>query len=105
MNLQLGFLEELVLIILLMKHETNGVEIVKEYETQFGQSITLPTIHVVLKRLEKKGLVRSFMGDPTPERGGRSKRLYRATNTGFEAAQYLHGKRNAMWQMITKSTI
>ena len=102
MNLQLGFLEELILIILLMKNETNAVEVVKEYETQFDQTITLPTIHVVLKRLEKKGLVRSFMGEPTAERGGRRKRLYKASHSGYEAAQYLHAKRNTMWQSILK---
>lgn len=100
MNLQLGVLEEMILIILLMKIETYGVEIAKEYELQLNQSISLPTIHVVLKRLEKKGLVRSKIGAPTAERGGRGKRIYQASNKGFEAAKYIQQKRSEMWKTI-----
>ena len=74
MNLQLGVLEEIVLLILLSQDHTYGVEIAKTYEEQFEQTISLPAIHVVLKRLEKKGLVKSEMGEPTAERGGRRKR-------------------------------
>lgn len=102
MNLQLGVLEEMVLIILLMKDETYGVDIAKEYQKQLGQSISLPAIHVVLKRLETKGLVTSEMGEPTAERGGRRKRIYSATNKGFEAAHDLQKKRNDMWKLIPK---
>lgn len=68
MNIQPGALEEIILIILLMKDETYGVDIAKEYERQLGQSISLPAIHVILKHLEKKGLVQSKMGKSTPER-------------------------------------
>lgn len=100
MNLQLGVLEEMILIILLMKDETYGVDIAKEYESQLNQSISLPAIHVVLKRLEKKDLVTSKMGEPTAERGGRRKRIYQATNKGYEAAKYLQQKRSEMWKVI-----
>ncbi|MEQ9306339.1 MAG: PadR family transcriptional regulator [Marinoscillum sp.] len=103
MNLQLGVLEEIILIILLMKNETYGVDIAKEYENQLHQSISLPAIHVVLKRLEKKGLVNSAMGEPTAERGGRRKRIYTATSKGFEAARYLQQKRSEMWKLIPKT--
>ena len=102
MNLQLGVLEEMILIILLMKEKTYGVDIAKVYYDQLGQSITLPTIHVVLKRLEKKGLVKSEMGEPTAERGGRRKRLYTATTEGYGAAKALQQKRNEMWDLVPK---
>ncbi|WP_421873882.1 PadR family transcriptional regulator [Marinoscillum sp.] len=102
MNLQLGVLEELILIILLIKHETYGVDIAKEYQDQLDQSISLPAIHVVLKRLEKKGLVSSEMGEPTAERGGRRKRIYRATNKGYKAARDLQEKRSEMWKLVPK---
>lgn len=90
----------MVLIVLLMKEETYGVDIAKEYESQLGQSISLPAIHVVLKRLEAKGLVRSSMGEPTAERGGRRKRMYHATNRGYEMARDLQHRRNEMWKMV-----
>lgn len=100
MNLQLGVLEEMILIILLMQDETHGVEIAKRYEEKLKQPISLPAIHVVLKRLEKKGLVKSAMGEPTAERGGRRKRMYQATGKGFEAARDLQQKRNEMWKLV-----
>lgn len=100
MNLALGVLEEMILLILLMKEETYGVEIAKEYHARLDQQISIPAIHVVLKRLDKKGLVTSRLGEPTAERGGRSKRLYSATNKGYAAARELQDKRAAMWESI-----
>ncbi|GAB4240181.1 MAG: hypothetical protein Tsb0034_16510 [Ekhidna sp.] len=102
MNAQLGTLEEMILILLLMKEETYGFEIVKEYKSQLGQSISLPAIHVVLKRLEKKGLVVSRKGNPTPERGGKGKRMYKATADGYRAAQELQEKRSQIWEKIPR---
>lgn len=102
MSLQLGTLEEMILIILLMKEETYGVEIAKEYKSQLDQSISIPAIHVVLKRLEKKGFVSSRMGEPTQERGGKSKRLYKATNKGYDTAHAIQEKRSAIWKTIPK---
>lgn len=102
MSLQLGTLEEMILIILLMKDETYGVEIAKEYKSQLDQSISIPAIHVVLKRLEKKGFVSSRMGEPTKERGGKSKRLYKATNKGYETAHEIQHKRSELWKTIPK---
>lgn len=100
MNLQLGVLEEIILLILLANENTYGVEIAKEYESQFNQSISLPAIHVVLKRLEKKSLVKSRMGEPTAERGGRRKRIYLATKEGYRIAYKLQEKRNNLWKVI-----
>ena len=102
MSLQLGSLEEMILIILLMKDETYGVEIAKEYQSQLDQSISLPAIHVVLKRLVKKGFVNSRMGDPTPERGGKGKRLYKATSQGYATAQEMQQRRTEIWKTIPK---
>ena len=102
MSLQLGTLEEMILIILLTKEETYGVEIAKEYKSQLQQTISIPAIHVVLKRLEKKGFVTSRMGEPTQERGGKSKRLYKASNKGYETAQALQHMRSELWKTIPK---
>lgn len=102
MSLQLGTLEEMILIILLMKEETYGVEIAKEYKSQLEQSISIPAIHVVLKRLEKKGFVTSRMGEPTQERGGKRKRLYKGTSKGYEIAHELQVKRSEIWKTIPR---
>lgn len=102
MNLKLGVLEEIILLILLSKEQTYAVEIAKEYKNQFDQTVSLPTIHVVLKRLEQRDLVRSQMGEPTAERGGRRKRIYQATQEGYRLAADLQEKRNNLWQVIPK---
>ncbi|CAD5250630.1 MULTISPECIES: PadR family transcriptional regulator [unclassified Imperialibacter] len=100
MSLHLGVLEEIILIILLSKEETYGFDIAVEYESQFNQTISLPAIHVVLKRLEKKDLVSTRMGEPTQERGGKRKRLYKATSKGYEAARTLQEKRTELWKGV-----
>ena len=102
MSFQLGTLEEMILLILLMKEETYGVEIAKEYKNQLNQTISIPAIHVVLKRLEKKGFVKSRMGEPTKERGGKSKRMYKATPSGYEVAHEIQHRRNEIWKTIPR---
>ena len=44
-------------------------------------------VYITLDRLERKGLLGSRMGEPTPERGGRAKRFYRLTRTGLAAVR------------------
>ena len=101
----LGTLEETILIIVLMKNESYGVEIAKVYEEHNKQSISLPAIHIVLKRLEKKGLVNSAFGEPTPERGGKRKKYYRATTLGYKVAKDIQDRRSQMWSLVPKMNI
>jgi DNA-binding PadR family transcriptional regulator len=44
-------------------------------------------LYTTLDRLEAKGLVTTWMGDPTPQRGGRPKRMVRVTAEGVQAAK------------------
>ncbi len=96
----LGTLEETILIIVLMKNESYGVEIAKAYEQHNKQSISLPAIHIVLKRLEKKGLVTSSFGEPTPERGGKRKKYYKGTTLGYRVAKEMQDRRTEMWSLV-----
>ena len=47
---------------------------------------SIGALYTTLDRLEAKGLVKTWMGDPTPERGGRPKRRVRVTAKGAQAA-------------------
>jgi DNA-binding PadR family transcriptional regulator len=98
----LGTLEETVLIIVLMKDQSYGVEIAKVYEAHMKQSISLPAIHMVLKRLGKKGLVKSDFGEPTPERGGKRKKYYQGTSAGYRLAAEIQERRQQMWSLVPK---
>ncbi len=80
----LGDFEQLVLLgVLQGGAEAYGVPIWSELETRTGRRVSLAAVYKTLDRLETKGLVRSARGEPTAERGGRSKRLYRVTASGL----------------------
>ena len=96
----MGSLEEIILMILLQQEECHGVEIAKQYEKAMERAISLPGIHVVLKRMEKKGWVNSHFGEPTAQRGGRRKRLYRATMQGYYAVKQLQEAKTHLWANI-----
>ncbi|MBO3699156.1 PadR family transcriptional regulator [Roseivirga sp. E12] len=101
----LGSLEETILVIVLMKEESYGVEIAKVYEAHHEQTISIPAIHIVLKRLEKKGLVKSAFGEPTPERGGKRKKYYQGTPAGYRIARALQERRSEMWSLVPKTSL
>ena len=51
-----------------------------------GRSCPIGALYTTLDRLERKGLIETWMDDPTPQRGGRSKRKVRVTGKGRQAA-------------------
>jgi DNA-binding PadR family transcriptional regulator len=73
----IGEFEELVLLAILSQGENAyGVPIRQALEEATGRSVTIGSLYTTLSRLEEKGLVRSRVGEPTAERGGRAKRYY-----------------------------
>jgi len=64
-----------------------GVPICREIEVQTGCEVAVGNVYATLDRLEKKGLVSSELGEPTPERGGRAKKYFHVTNTGVNEAR------------------
>jgi PadR family transcriptional regulator PadR len=83
----LGQFEQLVLTsILTLGENAYGVTIhTKVEELAKPRRVSLGPVYVTLDRLEDKGLIVSRLSDPTPERGGRSKRCYRLENAGERA--------------------
>jgi DNA-binding PadR family transcriptional regulator len=81
-----GEFEQVVLLaILRLGPGAYGVAIRAEIARCTGRNTTPGALYTTLDRLEDKGLLASRMGDPTPERGGRSKRYYRVTAPGLKA--------------------
>lgn len=84
----LGEFEQLVLLALLhLKDTAYGVTIRQEIEARTGREAGLGSVYKTLERLEQKGLVTSWVGEPTPERGGRRKKHYRVSPLGVRALQ------------------
>lgn len=91
-------LQQLVMLsILQLGEEAYGAAIQQELEERAGRSVTIPTIYVSLSRLERRGLVESWLGDPTPVRGGRAKRFYRVTDEGRDALETARAELERMW--------
>ncbi|HEU4548534.1 MAG TPA: helix-turn-helix transcriptional regulator [Rhizomicrobium sp.] len=87
MTENLGQFEQIVLTaILALDENAYGVTIhAKVEELTRPRKITRGAVYATLDRMEDKGLIASWMSDPTPERGGRSRRHYRLEKTGLQA--------------------
>jgi DNA-binding PadR family transcriptional regulator len=97
----LGELEQLVLVaILRLGDEAYGVPIVEEIEARTGRKVKRSAVYVALTRMEKRGLVSSRMGDPTPERGGKAKRYFRVEPEAIDKIKASKEALVSMWQGV-----
>ena len=74
-----------MLAILRLNDRAYGVTIAAEIAECTGREPSPGALYTTLDRLESKGLVSSYMGDPTPQRGGRAKRYFTVTKSGIAA--------------------
>jgi len=82
----LGDFEQIVLLAILRRAgDAYGVSIREEIADRTGRAVAPGALYTALDRLEDKTLVKSRMGDPTPQRGGRAKRFYTVTPAGRAA--------------------
>jgi len=73
----LGEFETLVLLaILRLGDDAYGMRIHQEIQSRAGRNSSLGALYTTLDRLEQKGYVSSWVGDPTAERGGRAKKYF-----------------------------
>jgi PadR family transcriptional regulator PadR len=88
----LGEFEHIVLLALLrLADQAYGVTVRQEIEFRTNREVSIGAVYATLDRLEAKRYVKSHLGDPTPERGGRSKRFFRVTAKGIAAVNRTHG--------------
>ena len=69
-----------------LNEEAYGAAIRQDIEASTGRRCSIGALYTTLDRLEAKGLIETWMGDATPQRGGRSKRMVRVTTQGREEA-------------------
>ena len=82
----LGEFEHIVVLALLrLNGRAYGVTVRREIELRTKREVSIGAIYATLDRLERKRFVKSSLGEPTPERGGRSKRFFRVTTKGVAA--------------------
>ncbi len=92
--------EFLLLAVLKLGDNAYPVSIFDEIGKATGSSWTLGAIYFPLQRLEDKRLLTSVLGDPTSERGGKSRRYYWITGSGLEALSAARQAQDNMWQGV-----
>jgi DNA-binding PadR family transcriptional regulator len=86
MGSQLGEFEQLLLFALVrLGDDAYGVSIRQEIEKRTSRAVSAGAVYTAMDRLEGRGFISSRLGDPTPERGGRRKKLYSIEPRGAEA--------------------
>src|SRR5437868_13577189 len=82
----LGDFEQLVLLgVLRLDNEAYGAAIRQEIHERSGRDVSINAVYTTLDRLEDKGLLKSWVGEPTAERGGRRRKCYALKPAGTEA--------------------
>jgi PadR family transcriptional regulator, regulatory protein PadR len=77
MSVTLGEFEQLILLALVrLGPDAYGATVRREIEEYAGRELSISAVYTTLERLEQKGFVRSRIGAPTPERGGRRRRHF-----------------------------
>jgi PadR family transcriptional regulator PadR len=79
-----------------------GVAIREEIEATIERKCSMGALYTTMDRLEEKGLLKTWLGEATPQRGGRGKRMVRVTPLGVRAAKefydaVLRVSRGASW--------
>lgn len=86
MGHHLGEFEQLILFALVsLGDQGYGVSIRQEIEARAGRAVSVGAVYTALDRLESRGYVRSWVGEPTPQRGGRRKKYYEIEPEGAAA--------------------
>lgn len=91
-------LEELILLsVWKLKENAYGTTIFKHIQNITGKKLSLGGVYFPLDRLAKKGYLKSYIGEPTAERRGLSKRYYEITSKGIEALNDIKKINEIMW--------
>lgn len=97
----LGEFEQVVLLaVLRLADEAYGVPIRQEIERRSGRQVSIGALYATLDRLEAKGYLVSRLSDPTPQRGGRSKRFFQLVPEGLQALSRSKSMLDSMWKGV-----
>jgi PadR family transcriptional regulator PadR len=98
--------EETILIALhRLGGEGHGPSLREQLIALTGRSIVYGTLYNSLEYLIRKGYIRSQRGEPTPERGGKAKSVYRITQEGRQALLDTKRLREQMWKGLDEADI
>jgi PadR family transcriptional regulator PadR len=94
--------EIMLLAVWKLKDNAYGITIREFIQEMTGKYWSIGAIYVPLERLEKKGLLASYNSSPSPERGGRRKRLFKITPAGITELNELYRVNSVLWKGYPK---
>jgi DNA-binding PadR family transcriptional regulator len=92
-------MEQLILLALARLDDgAYGVPIREQIEERARRSVSIAAVYAALDRLQRRGLVESWLSDPLPERGGRARKHFRLTAAGATALLEARASMDRMWE-------
>lgn len=94
----IGEFEELVLLTIAnLAKDAYGVAILNDISERANRKLSIGALHSTLTRLEEKGYISSYLGEPTNERGGRRKRYFELTDSAKVELSNMKALRDQLW--------
>jgi PadR family transcriptional regulator len=94
----LGELEQQILLVVLrLGDDAYANPIGEMLATAASRQVARGALYTALERLEAKGLLRSTMGEPLPERGGRARRYFTVTAAGLRGLRHSRRVLLGLW--------
>jgi PadR family transcriptional regulator PadR len=98
----LGEFEQLVVLAVMRTGQDDrqayGISVYDELVARTGRRVARGAVYMTLDRLEKKGLLTSYVTAPTANRGGRARRCYRVTRTATAALRASRTALQRLWE-------
>ena len=100
-----GFEQMVLLAIAHLQDDAYAIPIVDEIERRTGRSVARAAVYITIRRLEEKGFVSSWMGEPVPERGGKSRRYVKLEAAGAKALREARSAAERMWRGLDPASL
>ena len=102
-DVYLGELEQIVLLaVLRLGDEAYAVPILEVIQRDAGRQVARGALYTALDRLEAKGCLRSRVGEPLPERGGRARRYFTVTPAAVRALKTSRQALQRLWNGLER---
>ncbi len=102
-DLPSDFEQQVLLAVWRLGEEAYGASVREELEARTGSPVAQGAVYTTLLRLEKKGLLRSRLSDPTPVRGGKAKRLFALTVDGRVGLERARRLMDRLWEGLPEA--
>ena len=101
MKYRIGEFEEVVMLTIgILNDNAYGVSIREEIKSRLDRNVSVGALQATLRRMEKKGYLKSVQGETSDKRGGRPKLYFRLTSAGHDVLRYSRDSRNELWEAI-----